>query len=69
MAGAGWLVLDLEPEQLLPLDPEHMVRVGPDVPRTLASGPEGLRVLCLGGVPGQAYEPPEWTEPGADAPD
>jgi hypothetical protein len=69
LAGAGAVVLDVEPEQTLPLDPEHLVRVGPSVPRTLTSGPEGLRVLCVGGAPGRAYEPPEWTEPGADAAD
>jgi hypothetical protein len=27
----------------------------------LASGPEGLRVLCVGGVPGEPYVAPEWT--------
>jgi uncharacterized cupin superfamily protein len=45
----------------LPLDPEHLVRVDAGVARVLASGPEGLRVLCVGGVPGAAYAAPEWT--------
>ena len=45
----------------LPLDGEHLVRVDAGVDRVLASGPEGLRVLCVGGVPGEPYVPPEWT--------
>ncbi len=45
----------------LPLDPEHLVRVDAGVARVLTSGPEGLRVLCVGGVPGAAYAAPEWT--------
>ena len=47
--------------QRLPLDPEHLVRVDAGVDRVLTSGPDGLRVLCVGGVPGAAYTPPEWT--------
>jgi uncharacterized cupin superfamily protein len=47
--------------QRLRLDPEHLVRVDAGVDRVLTSGPEGLRVLCVGGVPGAAYTPPEWT--------
>ena len=48
-------------EERLPLDPEHLVKVDAGTPRVLSSGPDGLRVLCVGGVPGAAYEPPEWT--------
>ena len=33
-----------------------MVRVDAGVGRVLASGPSGLRVLCIGGVPGGAYD-------------
>jgi uncharacterized cupin superfamily protein len=45
----------------LVLDPEHLVRVDAGVDRVLASGPDGMRVLCIGGVPGAAYTAPEWT--------
>ena len=34
---------------------------GAGVDRTLTSGPDGLRVLCVGAVPGAAYVAPEWT--------
>jgi hypothetical protein len=45
----------------VPLDGEHMVRVDAGIDRALASGPEGLRVLCIGGVPGAPYVAPEWS--------
>ena len=37
------------------------MRVGPGTPRVLASGPDGLRVLIIGGVPGEAYVAPDWS--------
>ena len=49
-------------EERFPLDPEHLVRVNAGIDRVLTSGPDGLRVLCIGGVPGGAYVAPEWTE-------
>lgn len=38
------------------LDADHAVRVGADVVRKVVPGPEGLRLLAVGGRPGQAYE-------------
>ena len=55
--------LDIAGERV-PLDAEHLVRVGPETSRVVSSGPEGLRVLCIGGVPGGVYEPPEWSSSG-----
>jgi uncharacterized cupin superfamily protein len=52
--------VDIEDERL-PLDPDHLVRVDAGTARVLTSGSEGLRVLCIGGIPGGAYEPPEWS--------
>jgi hypothetical protein len=49
----------------LPLDAEHLVRVDAGTPRTLSAGPDGLRVLCVGGIPGGAYEPPDWSSGGS----
>ena len=43
---------------------DHLARIGPSVARRLQSGPDGMRVLCVGGVPGGVYEAPEWTESG-----
>ena len=48
-------------DRRLALDPEHLVRVDAGVDRVLTSGPDGLRVLCVGGVPGAPYTAPEWT--------
>ena len=47
-----------------PLDAEHLVKVDPGTERVLSSGPEGLRVLCVGGVPGGVYQAPEWSSSG-----
>jgi hypothetical protein len=52
--------VDIEAARL-PLDVDHLVRVDAGTARVLTSGPDGLRVLCIGGVPGGAYEPPEWS--------
>jgi mannose-6-phosphate isomerase-like protein (cupin superfamily) len=58
LRGAGAVVAG---DERLPLDPEHLVRVDAGVDRRLTSGPAGLRVLCVGGVPGAPYVAPEWT--------
>ncbi len=58
LRGSGAVVAG---ETRLALDPEHLVRIDAGVDRVLTSGPEGLRVLCVGGVPGAAYTAPEWT--------
>ena len=39
-----------------PIDPEHIVRVGPSVVRKITAGPDGLRLLALGGTPGEPYD-------------
>jgi uncharacterized cupin superfamily protein len=59
LAGAGAVVVG---EERLALDPERAVRVAPGTSRILASGPEGLRVLIIGGVPGEAYVAPDWSD-------
>jgi hypothetical protein len=48
-----------------PLDPGHLVAVDAGIDRDLTSGREGLRVLCIGGVPGGVYRRPAWSS--ADA--
>ncbi len=61
LLGSGAVVVHTDPEQRLELDPDRVVAVGPAAERTLTSGPEGMRVLCVGGAPGEPYEPPGWT--------
>jgi hypothetical protein len=51
-----------------PLDPDTMVRVGPGVTRKLWPGDEGLRVLIVGGCPGNVYQPPDISQLGAPDP-
>ena len=63
LSGSGALVID-ESGERLPVDADHVAAVGPAVARTLTSGPDGLRVLIVGGTPGQAYEPPSWSSGG-----
>jgi len=53
LRGSGWIRIGGEEVELRP---DVLVRVGPTEPRKIVSGPEGLRVLALGGVPGAAYE-------------
>lgn len=50
------------------IDPETMVRVAPGTSRKLWPGPEGMRVLVLGGVPGSAYVASDITKLGAPDP-
>jgi uncharacterized cupin superfamily protein len=59
LRGEGAVVIG---DTRVPLGEGRLVRVDAGVGRVLASGPAGLRVLCVGGVPGGAYTPPEWTE-------
>jgi uncharacterized cupin superfamily protein len=61
LRGSGSVDVDGEH---LPLDADHLVRVDAGTSRVLSSGPDGMRVLCIGGIPGSAYEPPEWSSTG-----
>jgi len=58
LRGAGWVLTD---EQRLPIGEGMLIRIDAGVGRRLASGPDGVRILCVGGVPGGVYQPPEWT--------
>jgi len=59
IGGSGWM--DVEGERV-DLDAETFVRVAADPKRKVHSGPEGLRMLVIGGCPGEAYKPSELGE-------
>jgi uncharacterized cupin superfamily protein len=63
----GSAEIDIDGEKVA-LDPETIVRVGPAAKRKITTGDEGVRVLALGGPPGQVYEAPEVSELGAPDP-
>ena len=65
MRGGGEIEVDGE---RVPIDTETIVRVGPGARRKLWPGDSGMRVLALGGVPGQAYEAPDITKLGEPDP-
>jgi mannose-6-phosphate isomerase-like protein (cupin superfamily) len=65
MSGGGEIEVDGE---RVAIDPETIVRVGPEATRKLWPGEQGMRVLALGGVPGAAYEPPDVTKLGEPDP-
>jgi mannose-6-phosphate isomerase-like protein (cupin superfamily) len=54
LRGSGTLVVEGEE---YPIDADHIVRVGPGVVRKILAGHDGLRLLALGGRPGEAYDP------------
>ena len=59
--------IEIEGERY-PLDPDTIVRVGPGTKRKLFTGDEPVRVLAIGGVPGEVYEAPDVTQLGAPDP-
>ncbi len=65
LRGSGEIVTGDETHQL---DAETVVRVGPGVSRQIRSGPDGIRVLALGGTLDATYQPGSWTELGGPDP-
>jgi mannose-6-phosphate isomerase-like protein (cupin superfamily) len=65
LRGAADMEIDGE---VVSVDPETIVRVGPGTKRKVLPGGEGARILVLGGVPGAPYEAPGVTELGAPDP-
>jgi mannose-6-phosphate isomerase-like protein (cupin superfamily) len=59
LSGSGWIEIDGERVEL---DSETLVRVGPEARRKVFAGPQGLRMLALGGCPGEAYKIVDSTE-------
>lgn len=56
LRGSGRITIG---DEEVALEPDVFVRVGPEDTRKIYSGPEGLRLIALGGTPGKAYEIPD----------
>lgn len=54
--GAAELQIDGDP---VPIETGDMIRVDPASRRKLRPGPDGVRVLAIGGAPGSTYQRPE----------
>jgi mannose-6-phosphate isomerase-like protein (cupin superfamily) len=67
LSGAAEFEIEGEPERV-PVGPETAVRVGPATHRKIHPGPDGVRILAIGGIPGGVYEPPAYTELGGPEP-
>ena len=51
-----------------PLDPDHIARVASGTMRKVWPGPDGLRLLAIGGVPGGEYVAPDNSKLGEPDP-
>jgi hypothetical protein len=51
-----------------PLDPDHMARVAAGTMRKVWPGPDGMRMVIVGGVPGGLYEAPAVSKLGEPDP-
>ncbi|MGH2833160.1 MAG: hypothetical protein ACRDK2_10335, partial [Solirubrobacteraceae bacterium] len=50
---SGWMEIDGERVEM---DPDTIVRVGPNAKRKVFAGAQGIRMLVVGATPGAAYE-------------
>lgn len=65
LKGGGEIEID---GQRFPLDPDHMVRVASGTKRKVWPGGEGMRMVIVGGVPGNVYEAPDVSKLGEPDP-
>ena len=65
ISGGGEIEIDGE---RFPLDPDHIARVGVEAKRKVWPGPAGIRLVVIGGVPGEAYTAPDITKLGEPDP-
>ena len=56
LRGSGKIAIG---DEEVALEPDVFVRVAPNERRKIYSGPEGLKLIALGGTPGKAYEIPD----------
>jgi hypothetical protein len=67
MAIRGGGEIEIEGERF-PLDPDHMVRVAAGTKRKVWPGPDGIRMVIIGGIPGALYEAPAISKLGEPDP-
>lgn len=65
MRGGGEIEID---GTRFPLDDNHLARVAPQAKRKVWPGEEGIRLVVLGGVPGELYTAPEISKLGEPDP-
>lgn len=53
LSGSGWMEIEGERVEM---SPETVIRVGPTPKRKVLAGPNGIRMLVVGGTPGVPYE-------------
>ena len=59
---SGWGEIEIEGDRVS-LAPDTLVRVGATARRRITAGADGLRVLAVGVIPGEPYDPPELSKP------
>jgi mannose-6-phosphate isomerase-like protein (cupin superfamily) len=65
LGGSGWMEIEGERVEM---EPEMLIRVGATTKRKVIAGPQGIRMLVIGGSPGEAYTiNPETELTGASA--
>jgi uncharacterized cupin superfamily protein len=65
LRGDGEIEIDGE---RFPLDADHVARVASGTKRKVWPGADGLRLLAIGGIPGQVYEAPDNSQLGQPDP-
>jgi hypothetical protein len=65
LRGGGEIEIDGERH---PLDGDHVARVASGTKRKVWPGPDGIRLLVIGGIPGEAYSAPEISKLGVPDP-
>jgi len=65
LRGSGEVEIDGE---RIPLDPETVVSIKSGTRRKLWPGPDGMRVIAIGGTPGAVYRGKDFSELGAPDP-
>jgi mannose-6-phosphate isomerase-like protein (cupin superfamily) len=65
LRGGGEIEIDGE---RYPLDSDRVAKVGPGAKRKIWPGAEGIRVVVVGGIPGQPYVAPDLSKLGEPDP-